>query len=128
MSGKVEERLKNWLQANEVSNNAMVIGDLSVWNAIEQESRISKNLHKTDFTEENKSQWNKSLSELSKKIFDSDRCLVLAIEGSESHVLAILKQLKPYSHLVLCNSQELALHHVDLYSTIHFNNLIVEVI
>lgn len=128
MSVKVEERLKNWLQANEVSDNTIVMGDLSVWNAVEQEGGNLKILHKTDFSEENKSQWNKNLSELGQKIFDLDRCLVLAIEGSELHVMAILRQLKPYSHLVLCNSKELTLQQVDLYSTIHFNNLIVEVI
>lgn len=122
----VEERAREWLKEVNSDLPLAVIGDLNIWNRIENgpdqipEVKIQFSIPLESLMEE--------MPALRAKCKTSGAIQILALNCQERAILDIIDMLKPFSSLILVNSDDLVLTQVDLYSNIHINNLTLEIV
>jgi hypothetical protein len=122
----VEERAREWLKEVNGDLPLAVIGDLNIWNKIENgpdqipKVKIQFSIPLESLMEE--------MPALRAKCKASGAIQILALNFQERVILDIIDMLEPFSSLILVNSDDLVLTQVDLYSNIHINNLTLEIV
>lgn len=120
-------RIKHWLSNKDTSYPLVVIGDIDVWNSVLGDNEM-KPVFQLPFGENNPKECGLNMLDLKSSFNQIAHINVLAIDCPQECIRVVLKELTPLSVLTIANSKELVLEYVDLYSTVHFNNLIVEII